>query len=311
MSAGWLVDLVLVLGILGVAGFSVVVRQGFAAVAGFVAYGLLLALAWVRLGSVDVALTEAAIGAGLSGMVLLGAVARTAGRDQAPPPGRLAKAALAVLSAGVAGLLALAVLTLPAPPPSLAAAAAAPLPALGLGNPVTGVLLAYRALDTLLEAVVLVFAVLAVWALAPDGLWGARPGPPQPRPTEGALLLLARLLPPIGLVIGVHIVWTGAEAPGGAFQGGTVLAAMWLLAWMAGLVRPPAITSRALRLSVAIGPLVFVAVGALGAVVAGAVLAYPAGLAKPLILLIEAALAWSIAVALALLVLGPPEPARP
>jgi hypothetical protein len=80
---------------------------------------------------------------------------------------------------------------------------------------------------------------------------------------------------------------------------------------MAGLVRPPPTGSRALRLSVAIGPLVFVAVGALGAVVAGAVLAYPAGLAKPLILLIEAALTWSIAVALALLVLGPPEPARP
>ena len=42
---------------------------------GGLAYGLLLALVWVRLDAVDVALTEAAIG-GLSGILLVGAAAR-------------------------------------------------------------------------------------------------------------------------------------------------------------------------------------------------------------------------------------------
>jgi multisubunit Na+/H+ antiporter MnhB subunit len=43
------------------------------------------------------------------------------------------------------------------------------------------------------------------------------------------------LLPPVGIVAGVYILWVGADHPGGGFQGGTILAAMWLLVMMAGL----------------------------------------------------------------------------
>ncbi|MEX3921960.1 hydrogenase subunit MbhD domain-containing protein, partial [Paraburkholderia sp. BR10872] len=53
--------------LLGLALWTVVVRDTFAAVAGFIPYGLLLTLAWLVLRAVDVALTEAAIGAGLTG----------------------------------------------------------------------------------------------------------------------------------------------------------------------------------------------------------------------------------------------------
>ena len=42
----------------------------------FVAYGLILALVWVRLAAVDVAMTEAAIGSGVTGALLVGAAAR-------------------------------------------------------------------------------------------------------------------------------------------------------------------------------------------------------------------------------------------
>ncbi len=42
----------------------------------FVAFGLLMALAWVRLDAADVALAEAAIGAGLTGALSLAALAR-------------------------------------------------------------------------------------------------------------------------------------------------------------------------------------------------------------------------------------------
>ncbi len=42
----------------------------------FIAFGLLMALAWVRLNAPDVALAEAAIGAGLTGALLLAALAR-------------------------------------------------------------------------------------------------------------------------------------------------------------------------------------------------------------------------------------------
>ena len=62
--------------VLAVAVWTIAAREAFAAVAGYVAYGLLLSLVWVRLFAVDVALTEAAIGGGVTGVLLIGAVAR-------------------------------------------------------------------------------------------------------------------------------------------------------------------------------------------------------------------------------------------
>jgi uncharacterized MnhB-related membrane protein len=43
-----------------------------AAAVGFVAYGLLLTLVWVRLEALDVALMEGDIGSGLTGLCCLG-----------------------------------------------------------------------------------------------------------------------------------------------------------------------------------------------------------------------------------------------
>ena len=45
-----------------------------------------------------------------------------------------------------------------------------------LGNPVTDVLMAFRAMDTLLEKIVLLLAIVGVWSLAPDRVWGGTPG---------------------------------------------------------------------------------------------------------------------------------------
>ena len=57
-------------------GFDDRRAQGVHGCIAFVVYGLLLAIAWVRLNAIDVALTEAAIGGGMTGMLMLGAVAR-------------------------------------------------------------------------------------------------------------------------------------------------------------------------------------------------------------------------------------------
>ena len=54
-------------------------RDVFAAVVGFVAFGLLLALVWVRIAAPDVALIEAAIGSGLTGGLLVAAGSRLGG----------------------------------------------------------------------------------------------------------------------------------------------------------------------------------------------------------------------------------------
>jgi multisubunit Na+/H+ antiporter MnhB subunit len=305
----WAFDAILAATVLGVALWTIVAREAFAAVVGFVAYGLLLALVWVRLAAPDVALTEAAIGGGVTGVLLLGAAARLRGVAAVPAewPARSLRLVAGALCAVIAAALAAVVLLLPDPAPTLAPQAAAGLPATGLGNPVTGVLMAYRALDTFLEKVVLVLALIGVWSLAADGAWGGVPGPRQPARRDDALVFLARLLPPIGIVLGVYLLWVGADEPGGAFQGGALLAAMWLLAMLAGLAAPPAVRSRRLRLALVAGPALFLAIGLAGFVIADAFLAYPETWAKPLIIVIEVALVLSIAATLGLLVAGPPE----
>jgi multisubunit Na+/H+ antiporter MnhB subunit len=277
---------------------------------GFVAYGLLLALVWVRLDAVDVALTEVAIGGGLSGVLLLGAAARlrvTEAPAAADEFGKTLRVGAALLSAAVAAALAASVLLLPDPAPTLAPTVAATAAATGLGNPVTSVLMAFRAMDTLLEKIVLLLALVGVWSLAPDRFWGGRPGPRHQADPLGVLAYLARLLPPVGIVVGIYIFWVGADHPGGAFQGGTILAAMWLLVMMAGLTDAPPVSRRWLRLVLIAGPVVFLLVGLSGLLTAGAFLAYPMAYAKPLILTIEVAMTLTIAVTLGLLMAGAPE----
>jgi multisubunit Na+/H+ antiporter MnhB subunit len=308
-----LVDLGLALLTLGLAVWVIASSATYRAAEGFVAYGLVVALVWVRLGSVDVALTEAALGSGLTGLLLLRAAARVPPEDPAEtaPPGQAPRLLAALLSAIVTVGLAAVVLLLPEPAPTLAPAAAASLPATGVGNPVTAVLLAYRAVDTLGESIVLVLALVGLWSLAPDAAWGGRPGSLRAAPVGSALRFLAQVLPPFGILVGIHLLWVGADHPGGKFQGATVLAAMWVLVIVAGLRRPPPVTSRRMRWLVAVGSLLFIGIGTAGIWLAQAFLAYPDGLAKPLILVIEAGLTLSVAVILGLLLAGPPEPEQP
>ena len=301
-------DLALAAIVLGVAVWTIAARETFSAVVGYVAYGLLLAIIWVRLYAPDIALTEAAIGSGVTGVLLVSASARLKRLSASDPaPGAALKVAAAALAVLVAGALAAAVLSLPDPARSLAPDADSRLAATGLGNAVTAVLIAYRSFDTMLEKVVLVLAVVGVWSVAPDRFWGGAPAPLGPAAPDAALVFLARILAPIGVVIGVQMFWVGADEPGGAFQGGAILAAMWMIVMMARLTDPPRIGSGRLRLALIAGPAVFLLVGVAGPIIAGSFFAYPAGFAKPVILFIEAFMVLSIAVTLPLLVAGPPS----
>ncbi len=217
---------------------------------------------------------------------------------------RLAAGAVAILATGGLGWV---VLALPEPAPTLAPSAAAYIALTGLGNPVNAVLLAYRAIDTLLETIVLLIALLAVWSLSPDRFWGGRSGSRQHEDPNGVLVFLAGLLPPVGVLVGIHLFWVGSSAPGGEFQSATVLAAMWILPWMAGLADPPPIGRRGLRLLVIMGPAVFLSIGLSGVITAGAFLGYPPDHAKLLIIAIELPVTLAIAATLCLLVVGPPQ----
>jgi len=303
-------DIGLALLVLGVAAWTIAARDTFAAVVGFVAYGLLLALVWVRLQAPDIALTEAALGSGLTGGLLVGASARLRHAEMPAPgetPGAVLKLASTVLCTLLSAGLAAIVFLLPEPAPTLAPQAAANIAATGLGNPVTAVLMAYRAIDTLLETVVLLLALVGIWSLAPNRVWGGFPGPRHQADLDSALTFTARLLVPIGILVGIHIFWVGSVAPGGEFQGATILATMWILAMIAGLVSAPPVSRRWLRLLLVAGPAMFFGIGFAGFLAADAFLAYPETHAKLVILMIEIPVTLSIAATLGLLVAGPPE----
>lgn len=69
-----ILDLLLVIALLWSALRSLMTQDLFHAVVLFIVFGLLMALVWARLHAPDIALAEAAIGAGLTGALLLDTV---------------------------------------------------------------------------------------------------------------------------------------------------------------------------------------------------------------------------------------------
>ena len=74
MSMALAFDLLLVVALVWSAARALTVPDLFRGVVLFIVFGLLMALAWARLGAPDIALAEAAIGAGLTGALLLDAI---------------------------------------------------------------------------------------------------------------------------------------------------------------------------------------------------------------------------------------------
>ncbi len=82
----WAFDGLLGTGLLWLAWRALTTPDLFKAIVLFFSFGLLMALAWVRLNAPDVALAEAAIGAGLTGALLLAALARLDTSNQPANP---------------------------------------------------------------------------------------------------------------------------------------------------------------------------------------------------------------------------------
>lgn len=305
-------DIVLILGLLVLAWRALASPDLFTGIVLFIAFGLLLSLVWVRLNAPDVALAEAAVGSGLTGALLLSTLGRLKRMDEdegikpaAPRRGGAMAVATQTGLAAVAGLLGWAVLSLPAES-VFADPVQESLDASGVGNPVTAVLLNFRAYDTLLEIAVLSLAVAAVWSLATVGT--ARDG----APARLAQTVVVHLLAPVMVVAAGYLLWTGTNAPGGAFQAGAILGGVGVLLVLS---RPDLAVLRegwALRLVLVAGTLVFLAVGALVMPFHRFLLEYPPQVSGSLILVIETAATLSIGATLAVLFLGGrPAAAKP
>ena len=296
----WLFDGVLGLLVLGLAFGALHGRNLYASVLLFIAFGLALALIWARLGAADLALAEAAIGAGLTGVLLFTALSRQPGPADLPEATgtrlRLGAAAvvLPMLILLVQGLAPLSEVE-----PRLPALITRHLHETGVSHPVTAVLLNYRAWDTLLELAVLLLALLGARQLGPRPLDLAEPWP--------LLRAWARVLAPLLVLAAGYILWRGASAPGGAFQAGALLASGVVLLRLSGLLPRLRWSFMPLRLLVLGGLLVFVGVAVATAWLGEGWLTYPGGAAKPIILMIETVATLSIAASLSLLVVGEGE----
>lgn len=78
----WALDGLLALTLLWLASRALCSADLFQSVVMFISFGLLLSLIWVRLDAPDIALAEAAIGAGLTGALLLSALLRLERRNR-------------------------------------------------------------------------------------------------------------------------------------------------------------------------------------------------------------------------------------
>ncbi|WP_210396812.1 hydrogen gas-evolving membrane-bound hydrogenase subunit E [Motiliproteus sediminis] len=292
-----LIDLTLCISLLILAVAALYARGLQQRVVFFIAFGLLCAIAWARLNAPDLALAEAAIGAGLTGALLLSAL-----NDETDPQPPLTQPRLGrLLTTAITALLTLAlcaaVVTLfPLHEGIAIQQLQQQMPHAGVVHPVTAVLLNFRAWDTLLELAVLLCAALTVLNLAP-----ARPVTAHDSPLTG---MLTRILLPLLTVTAGYLLWTGAHAPGGAFQAGAVLAAATVVLRLNNNPGFTHLRVGALRALLALGLLLFLGVGLLQTVLGGAFLQYPPSTAGFLILLIEAGAMLSIACMLSLVYLG-------
>ncbi|CAN3126866.1 hydrogenase subunit MbhD domain-containing protein [Mycobacterium sp. smrl_JER01] len=303
MIAVTLLDVLLGVGVLVAATAALIHPDRVASVTTFLAVGVLLIAVWARLGAPDVALAEAALAAGVTGAMLIATVARDTDRVRALRWPALAGELLVALGLGGAlGVVLVGAAALPGQD-SLAWQATDQLGEAAVSHPVTAVLLDYRAYDTLLEIVVLTVAAIAALSLHPRGSLRSVDVPVDRRP---ALVGLVRVLAPVLALLAAWLLVAGSSQPGGAFQSGAVITGLLMLALLTGGVRVP--PGPLLRALIVVGALVFLALAVLTAGAGGWLqLAPPWGGAA--VVAVEAALAVSIGVALAVLIVAQ-EPSR-
>jgi multicomponent Na+:H+ antiporter subunit B len=214
-------------------------RNLFAAVMLAGIYSLLAAALLVALDAVDVALMEAAVGAGISTVLMLGTLALV-GRKEKRPVRRPILPLFVVLVTGA--VLIYGTIDMPrfGAPDNPVHRHVAPRyleespNEIGIPNVVTSVLASYRSYDTLGETAVIFTAVVGVLLLLMHGparrSTRREPGR-RTAPLEDRVILRvgAKMLIPFILLFGLYVQFHGDYGPGGGFQAAVIFAAAFIL----------------------------------------------------------------------------------
>ena len=275
-----LIDIIL-LGLLMITGFAIAHMRSLLAVAMLTSiYSLLSASLFVVLDAVDVALTEAAIGAGISTILILATVALTTDRE--PVPRHTPLLPLVVVIATGAALI-YGTLDMPhyGDPDAPVHQHVAPTylhdtpEEIGVPNVVTSVLASYRGYDTLGEVTVIFTAGIGVLALL--GYRTRRRNIQDPGIKKLVVLrVITKLFLPLILLFALYVLFHGDYGPGGGFQAGVIFATGFILYALAfGLGNAQrVIPHQLLYRMAAVGVLLYAAVGIEGMLLGGKFLEY-------------------------------------
>lgn len=290
-------DMLLLAAVVVTAVVAVAVPHRAAATAAFLVFGIILSLLWGRIGAPDVAMAEAALGGGVAGALLADALERR----RPPHPQSSGRRRTAVVAAAVAGAAVFAgvlavVRHLPSQASGLGERALDEIGGTGVSHPVTAVLLSYRNLDTLLEIAVVAIAAYGAGAVVRETIRPHSVADPVRR-------TLAIVLVPVLLVLAIWLLVAGTSQPGGAFQSGALLGAALIIAHVCG-IRFSTPRGRGGTAAVGAGVLAFILLASAGFAVTGDWLRLDPPWAGAAILAIEAVLAVSIGVALAMIFLA-------
>lgn len=279
----------MLLSFLAITAIAVVrLRDLFAVVMLFGIFSLLSAAIFVTLDAVDVAFTEAAVGAGISTVLMLGTLALTARTESPPRHGTLIPLLVVCITGGalVYGTLDMPRFGDPQAPihQHVAPRYLQDSPAeIGLPNVVTSVLASYRGYDTLGEVTVIFTAGAGVlMLLGASRRRSARRNDDNKDKGGGAVnqdlvfRVVAKVLIPFVLLFALYVQFHGDFGPGGGFQAGVIFAAAFILYTLIfGLDAARAVASPgALRVLSALGVLLFAGVGLAGIFAGGNFLDY-------------------------------------
>lgn len=273
---------VALLSFLAITAVSLVfIRNLFAVVMMLGIFSLASAGFFLALGAPDVALTEAAIGAGIAPVLMLAVLGATSHREKRHRHSPL----LPLLVVGVTGAaLVYGTLDMPhfASPDAPAHHHVAPqyiadtAQDTGVPNIVTAVLASYRGFDTFGEVVVIFTAGIGVLALL--GLAGATGNSHSREHMRDNLVMrvISKSMMPLMLIFGLYIQFHGDYGPGGGFQAGVVFAAAFILYAMVYGTQAACrvISPRLLLALMGVGVLIYGGVGVTAMLMGGEFLGY-------------------------------------
>lgn len=284
------IDLIIAITILLIAILVIFSKSLLNSIIYFIAFGLLVALAWVRLNAPDVAIAEAAIGAGLTGALFLVTwkrISKLSVNNQKNARISVSTTLTAsALSIFLVIFLVYSALSIQSSK-GLTYQIASALHISGVTNPVTAVLLNFRSFDTLLEIGVLFLTIVAIRALSIDARFVF-----NTITSTVFLRAILRVLVPLSILFGAYLLWIGSSEPGGAFQAGALWGGALILLKIAN---PEWIQRLHVKSMLVVGLGVFILAALLSYFLSGNILMYPTDQAYIWILLIETAASISIA----------------